>query len=174
MIRLLPLLFLFCLACDGGTKSRKAARGENFVPDPNALFFKNTRQRDYRSVDRGDGGNYFTHQDLYGSGAKLIPVIHDDWLDDRAYLQLQTRAAAGPASPAGNITLLISSATGENAVTLKAQPQNKAVAQLQHHLNTNREIRILIGADTLDAFPGDARRYAQETLADYLRLVGHR
>ena len=173
MVRLLaPGLLLLCLAaCEGGAKDRKAARGENYVADPNYLYFKNTRQREYRVDDRGEAGNYFTHDDLYNSAASLLPVIYDNWLDDRAFLQLHTRSGAGPASPSGPITLVITSATGRNEVVLPARPDVAAVEQLSHHLSTNRTISILVGQDTLEAFPGPARADAREVLNDYLRLI---
>ena len=167
-----PTLFLIGLfACDGGTKERKTARGENFVADPNYLYFQNTRQRQYRVDDRGEAGNYFTHDDLYNSEASLLPVIYDDWLDDRAYLQLHTRNAAGPASPSGPVSLVITSATGDNVVVLPPRPGVAAIRQLGHHLSTRRPVRMLAGRDTLEAFPGPARDHAREVLNDYLRLV---
>ena len=169
---LLLALILICLsACDGGTRERKAARGENYVADPNYLYFKNTRQREYRVDDRGEAGNYFTHDKLYQSTASLIPVIYDNWLDDRAFLQLHTRAGAGPAAPSGPVTLIITSATGRNEVRLPARPDVAAVKQLSHHLNTTRNVSLLLGRDTLEAFPGVAREDAREVLNDYLRLI---
>lgn len=167
----LLLSILLLAACDGGTKERKAARGENFVPAPNALFFKNTRQRDYRLTDRGEAGNFFTHEDLQASPATVLPVIHHDWINDRAYLQLHTRSAAGPASPSGPVKLFITSATGTNAVSLAPKLDVAATKRFAHHLSTNRPIRQLVGKDTVDVFPGEARRHARESLADFLRLV---
>ena len=163
----LPLLF----ACEGSTKARKAARGEHYVAEPNYLYFKNTRQRQYREDNRGEAGNYFYHDDLYGSEASLLPVIWDKWLEDEAYLELHTRNVAGPSSPSGPVTLVISSSTGANAVVLKPRPDRAAVEQLAHHLSTNRTVRVLLGQDTLEAFPGVARDHAREVLVDYLRLT---
>ncbi|NJC27758.1 hypothetical protein [Neolewinella antarctica] len=172
MLKFLPLLFLLSiLSCDGNTKARKAARGENFVPDPNYLFFTNTRQQQYRLVSAGEAGNYFTHDDLLNSDAALVPVIHDDWLDDRAYLQLHTRKTGASPTPSGPIELLITSPTGDNQVTLPAKPDAAALGQLDNHLSTNRPVRIILGQDTLDAFPGLAREQAREAIFDYLRLI---
>lgn len=169
---LFPLLcFLLLLACEGGTKSRKAARGEHYVPDPNYIYFKNIRWRNYRANDRGEAGNYLTHEDLFDSGAKLIPVIHDNWMEDQAILELHTRTGAGSASPAGQIELLITSPTGEQTVRLPPKLSIAEVKQFDSHLEKNRLIRLVIQQDTLAAFPDESNRFAREVLADYLRLV---
>ena len=165
------LLIAVLAACEGNTKARKEARGEHYVADPNYLYFKNTRQRQYREEDRGEAGNYFYHDDLYASEATLLPVIWDKWLEDEAYLELHTRSGESPAGPSGQINLLISSKTGVNSVALQSRPDRAAVEQLNHQLNTNREINLVVDGDTLPAFPRSARDHAKEVLSDYLRLI---
>ncbi|OAV42928.1 hypothetical protein [Lewinella sp. 4G2] len=171
VLALFACLCLCTLGCDGNTKARRAAKGESFVPDPNYLFFKNTRQADYRVLDGGDRGNHFTHDDLYDSDATLLPVIYDNWLEDQAFLELHTRTQQGPAGPSGKVELLITSPKGTNAVSLPARLSYDNAEQLKHHLTTNREINWVTGGDTLVAFPGLARDYATITINDYLRLV---
>ena len=78
-------LCLSCIACDGDTQSRRADRGDNYVSDPDHLFFMNTRSRDYRSSSPEEGIELFRHDDLDGD-PELI--IHNNWLTDRADLLL--------------------------------------------------------------------------------------
>lgn len=171
MYRYLPLLLLLFTACDGDTKSRKENRGENFVPDPNYIFFKNTRQRNYSLEEMGQKGNLFTQEDLLETEAALLPVIFDDWLNDRAYLQFKTRQPEAAPDLTRKTTLFITSETGENEVALPQRPTVAQVQQLLSHLKKERPIRVLVGTDTLAAFPGDASRYARVAMQDYLKLV---
>lgn len=79
------LLSLFLLAgCDGETRNRRAARGTDFVSDPDHLFFLNTRARDYRSLTLEEGVDMYYHDGIEGSEI----VIVDRWIDDRALLKV--------------------------------------------------------------------------------------
>ena len=87
----LPLRFslCFCLclllgSCEGDTRNRRAARGDDFVSDPDHLFFKNTRSRDYRSETLAEGVEAYYHDELTESASY---VIVDYWLEDRAELR---------------------------------------------------------------------------------------
>ncbi len=83
------LLSLCCLclvlltACEGGARERRAARGEDYVSDPDHLYFRNIRGRDYRSRTIEEGVDRYVHDDL-GEEANLY--ILDRWLEDRAEL----------------------------------------------------------------------------------------
>ncbi len=162
-MRLLPiLLILYLTACDGNTKARKSLRGEHFVPDPNYLFFKNTRQRDYRVTDLGEAGNLFEHEDLAILTSPIRIIIHDDWLDDRAYLKLQT---ATPANPEASYYL------NADPLPLNERLDVTTIKGIYRQLSANRSIQRIQNADTIRLFPGPAADQAREVLSDYLRLV---
>ncbi|MBB4080049.1 hypothetical protein GGR28_002679 [Lewinella aquimaris] len=84
-MRSLSLVFLcfFLSACDGNTRDRRAARGEDYVSDPDHLFFLNTRSRDYRAVGLEEGVDAYRHDELTESDHLLII---DRWIEDRAQL----------------------------------------------------------------------------------------
>ncbi|MGB3801824.1 MAG: hypothetical protein WA952_18545 [Lewinella sp.] len=81
-------LCLLLVACDGDTRNRRAERGENFVSDPDHLYFMNTRSRDYLSTTVEEGVEVFRYDDLDGDPDLLI---RNNWLDDRADLILEGR-----------------------------------------------------------------------------------
>ena len=90
---LLPL-FLLCVllaACDGNTRDRRAARGDDYVSAPDHLYFQNIRSRDYLAVTPQEGIVAYHHDEL-GADAKLVLVEY--WLEDRAELQLDGQALA--------------------------------------------------------------------------------
>lgn len=91
-MRILSLCFLCCLltgwACDGNTRARKTARGQDFVSDPDHLYFLNVRSRDYRVVSLAEGLDAYLHEDLPGDPEL---TIRDNWLEDRAQLLLDDR-----------------------------------------------------------------------------------
>jgi len=86
----LRLSVLLCLTlllfdCDGDSRNRHAARGDDYVSDPDHLFFKNTRSRDYRSETLAEGVDAYHHDEL-----QMTPtyIIIDYWLEDRAELRV--------------------------------------------------------------------------------------
>ncbi|THH39810.1 hypothetical protein [Neolewinella litorea] len=80
-------------ACDGQTRERRTARGEDFVSDPDHLYFRNVRSRDYRAVTLSEGLEAYYHDDLEGEPSL---IIRDNWLDDRAELLLGDRPLSLP------------------------------------------------------------------------------
>ncbi|PHK99299.1 hypothetical protein CGL56_07540 [Neolewinella marina] len=76
------------MACEGNTRERRSARGEDFVSDPDHLYFRNVRSRDYRTVTLAEGVDEYHHDDLPDDPAL---VIRDNWLEDRAQLRLGDR-----------------------------------------------------------------------------------
>ena len=93
----LRLSVLLCVAflmldCDGDSRNRHAARGEDYVSDPDHLFFKNTRSRDYRSETLRKGVDAYYHDDLR---PPRTYVIIDYWLEDRAELRVEGQVVTG-------------------------------------------------------------------------------
>ena len=88
LFSLCVLCLLLLGSCDGETRNRRAARGADFVSDPDHLFFLNTRARDYRSHRLEEGIDAYYHDGI--DGAEL--VIIDRWIDDRALLQVNGTA----------------------------------------------------------------------------------
>ncbi|WP_116126029.1 hypothetical protein [Lewinella sp. IMCC34183] len=85
-MRILSLCFLCCLllsGCEGDARNRRAARGADYVSDPDHLYFKNVRSRDYATTSPEEGVDVYTHADL-GDPSDLY--IIDRWLEDRAEL----------------------------------------------------------------------------------------
>jgi hypothetical protein len=78
---LLPVIFL--VACDGQTRERRQARGDTYVSDPDHLYFKNIRSRDYQSVRLEEGVDAYYHDEL--SDPEALYIV-DRWLDDEALL----------------------------------------------------------------------------------------
>ena len=176
-VKALPLLLclLFLLsACEGNTRQRRADRGENYVPDADHLFFKNTRQREYAAEERAEGLTVFLHDDLRASNARVVPIIIDNWLNDRARLRFDLRADGQTVTPERPFRLDVEQDAGWEVIPLTVPPTNAELARLRFHLGTSRDVRAVSGLDTLEAFPGPARRFAKEVLDDYLRLVNHR
>ena len=85
-------------ACEGGTRERRAARGADYVSDPDHLYFRNVRSRDYRATSLAEGVESYRHDDLADSGPAL--EIRDHWIEDRAELYVAGRLLEVPAARA--------------------------------------------------------------------------
>ncbi len=85
-MRYLPLFVVSVLlfACDGASRDRRAARGEDYVSDPSHLYFKNIRSKDYVAVTLEEGVEAYRHDELIAAEDLLIV---DYWLEDRAELR---------------------------------------------------------------------------------------
>ena len=118
LIRLVSALglCLLCIACEGDTRSRRSERGDNFVSDPDHLFFMNTRSREYRSSTPQEGVELFRHDDLDGD-PELI--IRNNWLTDRADLLLG-QAVLSP-EEAARLQNEIAAGAGELVFSSEAQ-----------------------------------------------------
>lgn len=174
-MRLLLLTLLTCslVACDGNTAARKAARGEHFVAEPNKIFFNNTRVRDYRTDDARQGTSVHRHADLLGSDAPLVPVIVHNWLADRASVRFELRQGPQSEPLPRPFRLDLERRGSWQTLALTVPPTTEELTRLRTHLATRRNVRIVMGPDTLNPFPGDTRDYAREAIDDYLALVGH-
>lgn len=163
------LLSLFLIvACEGGGEERRSSRGEYYVPDPNYLYFKNTRGRNYVTEEGADKAILWQHDDLFSSEAMLRPVIRDVWLEDQAYLMLTAENATGN-------SFRLEAGVGEEAwefVPVSFPLTLAQSRQLRQILGTQRRLRLITPADTLLAFPAaPGRAAAKEVLDDYLRLL---
>lgn len=168
---LLLLLPFLLTTCDGNTAARKAARGEDFVAEPNRLYFKNTRTRNYITDERREDVTVYRHGKLLSSEAALLPVIADHWLEDRANIRFEIRQSPEAAPTPRPFRLDLNRQTGWETLPLTVPPTTEELNSLRGHLATRQEIRIVMGLDTLNPFPEEARKYAKEVLDDYLRLV---
>ena len=88
ILSLCCLCILLLAGCEGDARNRRAARGPDYVSDPDHLYFKNVRSRDYLSVTREEGADVYTHAEL-GDSPDLY--IIDRWLEDRADLWWEGR-----------------------------------------------------------------------------------
>ncbi|MFK8161062.1 MAG: hypothetical protein AB8H12_01255 [Lewinella sp.] len=171
MLKFLPLLILLlCCACEGKTAARKAARGPNFVPDPNHLFFKNTRARHYSAEEITNRATIYRHDGLQQSAANLRPVLIDNWLQDRAIIRFELAQDL----PAWTLAARSKNGT-EQSLPFSTPPANKELVALMAALQSADEIFLYSQADTImPAFPDDAsRKHAQTVIKDYLTLVDH-
>lgn len=165
---LLPILLT---TCEGNTAARKAARGEDFVAEPNRLYFKNTRTRNYVADERREDITVYRHGKLLASEATLLPVIADHWLEDRANIRFEIRESPEAVPTPRPFRLDLNRQKGWETLSLTVPPAKEELNRLRTHLATRQDIRIVMGLDTLDPFPEEARAYAKEVLDDYLRLV---
>lgn len=117
---ILPLLLLLT-ACEGGGAERRAARGDTFVSDPDHLYFKNMRSRDYRAAELREGVDAYYHDGLDGE-----LVIVDDWLEDRATLQLDGETL----SVKETIELRQALTSGRDADPFTDQPAREAATEV--------------------------------------------
>ncbi len=78
------LLGVLLLSCDGQSRDRRAARGEDYVSDPSHLYFKNIRSKDYVAIPLEEGVDAYRHDELSPTEHLLIV---DRWLEDRAELR---------------------------------------------------------------------------------------
>ena len=175
MLKFLPiLLLLLCSACEGNTAALKASRGTNFVPDPNHLFFKNTRARHYRAEEITNRATIYRHDGLFQSEANLRLVLIDNWLQDRAVIRLELT----PELSAWAETWSLMAGNGTQSAqkfTLSTPPTNEELDQLLTSLQSTDNLYLSIPADTLRlAFPNEAgRKHARTVIKDYLTLVGY-
>lgn len=170
MLKYLTLLLMlpFLLTCEGNTAARKAARGENFVSDPDHLYFKNTRARYYAEEEITQRATIYRHGELFNSEANLRPALIDNWLQDRAVIRFEQNG--------GSTDWELTAFTQEKwqKVKLSVPPTNEELNTLSTLLLGKDELRIISAKDTLPAFPDDAGRTGARTvLIDYLRLVGY-
>ncbi|MEL7159842.1 MAG: hypothetical protein AAFN92_03720 [Bacteroidota bacterium] len=170
---LLLLVLTFLVACEGGTAARKAAKGPYFVSDPDHLYFKNTRLRHYRADESRQEVTVYRHDDLLASEARVLPILLDNWLEDQATLRFDVRRDPAQDAVAEPFRLDVRQDAGWESLRLSVPPTNEEVAELRRYLSTNRELRVVMGLDTLAPFPGEARATAKEVLDDYLRLVAY-
>lgn len=170
MLKYLALLLLFPLvfACEGNTAARKAARGENFVSDPDHIYFKNTRARHYAAEEITQRATIYRHDGLFESEANLRPIMIDNWLQDRAVIRFN--------HPNGTPGWELQVFTKEEwrAVELSVPPTNKELDVLNRLLLGKDDLRLSSPTDTLPAFPkSSGRKETRSVLNDYLRLVGY-
>ncbi|MFT5997586.1 MAG: hypothetical protein ACI81P_000031 [Neolewinella sp.] len=171
MLKYFPLLvLLLCCACEGKTAARKAARGPNFVPDPNHLFFKNMRARHYRAEEITNRATIYRHDGLFKSEAHLRPVLIDNWLQDQAVIRFEL-------SPDYPDWYLVTSKEAKESrrLSLSTPPTNEELLQLATVLQSNDGLSLSFMIDSImPAFPDEAgRKHAQTVIKDYLTLVGH-
>ena len=170
MSKLLLLLLLFPLifACEGNTAARKTARGENFVSDPDHLYFKNTRARHYAAEEVAERATIYRHDALFASDANLRPALIDNWLQDRAVVRFELEGVAP------GWALEAKDDDGWRRVPLSTPPTNEELGALNGILLGNAGLRIIARKDTLPAFSeSSGRKEARTVLTDYLRLVGY-
>lgn len=168
LFSLIPLLFA---ACDGNTAARKTARGENYVPAPNRIFFKNTRARQYTAEDLPANYTVYRHEDMLASDAALIPTIVDRWMEDRAQLLLETRLENGDPPQGRPFRMEVLLDEEWQVISLTTPPSVNEVKTLKDHIYQDHQLRIVSGVDTLNAFPENARSAAREVFSDFLRLI---
>ena len=166
---------LFCLvalllslpACQGRTAERKAARGTNYVADPDQIYFKNVRARHYRAEEVPNRATIYRHEDLYDSPARFRLALIDNWLDDRATLRYEVDSQ----HPAWELQYARDSAW--TTVELATPPRDSNLHRLSRVLLSTAPLRLASPLDTVDAFPGGrGRTETRLVIADYLRLVG--
>ena len=171
MLRILivGLFMLGLFSCEGNTKERLSSKGEHFVPDPNYLYFKNIRGRNYRTEELPEKALLWKHDDLFSSEAHLQPVIKDVWLEDKAYLVLYFM---GQPSNAFRLETAKSGDAAWEFIPISTPLTLLQSQQLRQVLGTQQQLRIVTTSDTLVAFPGAPdRAAAKEVLDDYLRLL---
>ena len=116
-------LCLLLFACEGDTHNRRSERGDNFVSDPDHLFFMNTRSREYRSFSTREGVDLFRHDDLDGD-PELI--IRNNWLTDRADLLLR-----GDVLPPAEVARLRNEiASGADDLELSSDAEREAALEV--------------------------------------------
>ncbi len=165
LILLLSLPFL--LTCEGKTAARKAARGENFVSDPDHLYFKNTRARYYAAEEIVQRATIYRHDGLFASEANLRMALIDNWLQDRAVIRFE------PQNSVTDWQLETRMEDGWHKVTLSVPPTNEELDAMNDLLLGKAELRLISPPDTMPAFPdANGRKDARAVLNDYLRLVG--
>lgn len=167
----LLLLIPFFIACDGNTATRKAARGENYVPAPNRIFFKNTRARHYTAEDLPANFTVYRHEDILASDAALIPTIVDRWIEDRAQLLLETRLENGNSPQFRPFRMEVFQNEEWQVISLTTPPSVEEIKLLKDHVYQDDQLRIVSGLDTLNAFPEGVRPAAREVFNDFLRLI---
>lgn len=170
MLRYLPLILLLALtACEGNTAARKAARGTNFVPDPNHIYFKNIRARHYSTTEVTNRATLYHHDGLYDSEAHLLVELVDNWIQDRALIRFSIRPELA------DWQLVVKENNGLSPFALATPPTNEELATLTRLLRSSTPLLLVSPADTLNAFPNDAgRQEAREVINDYLRLVDYK
>lgn len=161
-------MILLC-SCKDGTEERRSSRGEHFVPDPNYLYFKNTRARDYRTEELADKTILWKLDDLFSSDAVLQPVIQDVWLEDRAYLTCYLR---GEPSQAFRLEAERREDAGWEFVPVSDPMTLAQIHAFRQMLGAQRALRVITPSDTLGVFSAPPERAAaREVIDDYLRLL---
>ncbi|MCX8209873.1 MAG: hypothetical protein OTI34_02430 [Lewinella sp.] len=169
MLKYLTLLLMlsFLFTCEGNTAARKVARGENFVSDPDHLYFKNTRARHYAAEEIVQRATIYRHDGLFDSEANLRPTLIDNWLQDRAIIRFDY--------PTDTTNWELQAFTDEawSEVELSVPPTNEELDVLNNLLLGKEELRLSSPTGILPAFPAaSGRTEARAILNDYLRLVG--
>lgn len=167
MLKYLTFILLLALTtCEGNTAARKAARGTNFVPDPNHIYFKNIRARHYRATEVTNRATLYHHEDLYDSEARLLAELVDNWIQDRALIRFSTRPEMA------NWRLAAKKTDGLVPIPLTAPPTNGELARLFGLLSSPTPLLLVTASDTLPVFPnGAGREETRVVINDYLRLV---
>ncbi len=168
----LPLFLLLLPSCTGDTASRRAARGEFYVSDPDHLYFKNTRARNYRAEEVAEKLTLYYHDELSAAKSRLELVITDNWLTDDARLTVVLR----PEGVQANQTVEDLRLEIEDGVDGWRPLLYESVAdikKLRDGLAGTRRLRIVSFGEETDVFPDPkGRAAALEVVTDYLRLIG--
>lgn len=165
LVCLIALAFL--LACEGNTAARKAARGPNFVSDPDHIYFKNTRARNYRAEEIAERATIYRHDKLFNSAARLRPTLIDNWLQDRAIIRFEVDSLS-------KWKLLHGVSAEAVPIPLSTPPTNSELATFSRYLLGTEPLWLVAGPDTLAAYPErEGRTEARLVITDFLRMVAY-
>lgn len=146
------LLFILCIlfvACEGPPADSQADTSSRFyVPQPSLLYFNNMRSSQYDKTQQAN-----TRIDVYRhrkweettSRPLLIPLIVSNWMQDEAYLFLETN----PFERGFMEPLTVRTVGGERQDTSRLVLENRSkegqldfATHLQHHLLNNQPLWI--------------------------------
>lgn len=179
-MRLINLLCMLLMTsalftCNPTPRNSAVAGDPEFVSDPDHIYFKNLRTRDYQQKRVEEGVDRYLHSDLVDSRAHLQPYLLDRWIDDRAELRLAIRTTQNDEAHEVPFELELTPTDGQMELLEIAGPLNlERVLLLRQALNGKQPIYLNADGERVTAFPnGVGKSDAKEVIKDYLRLVGY-
>jgi hypothetical protein len=174
ILMLLPFAFLIYACGDGSTQAGQGTGDQRFhTTQPSLLYFKNMRSTQYVMEEQAQSRIELYRHKKFGEEESLppvFPVIANHWLQDEAYLFLQTQP--GLFTP---LTLATDS-TGSEPLSLespKPAQQYELAMQLYDGLKDQKQwyVKQQDGQFTPLYQEGEEKTAFLLTLRDYLKLT---
>ena len=177
-ILIVLLLSILGLSCEQSMETNNSSAISYQTSDPSRLFFKNMKSINYDLKEAGNSKIEFYQLKKWESNTPrplLIPVIANNWLEDKAYLLLKKNVYWRKNLP--DASIIFKSEHEEKSFKLERKnPEEQTQMALEiydaltkqegsYHIHLQDSTQINLFKDNMDLY------YFTTTVKDYLRLI---